>query len=131
MKLHTFFTITAVVMVLFGVGVLLAPETVFSLYGVALDANAIMLAHVAGAAVLALGLLAWPFRKSSDPQASRAAATALFGFLIVKITVSFLAQLDSVFNALGWSIIALDGVFVLGYAYFLFLRRTPVAQTGG
>ena len=64
MKLNTLFTITAVVMIFFGVGFILLPAMVFSMYGVTLDANGIMLAHVAGAAVFALGLLAGLFRKS-------------------------------------------------------------------
>ncbi len=122
MKLNTLFTITAVIMIFFGVGFILLPAMVFSMYGVTLDATGIMLAHVAGAAVFALGLLAWLFRKSSDVQSSRSIAITLLSFFIIKAIVTILAQLDGIFNVLGWSIVALDTLFVLAYAYFLFIK---------
>ena len=56
--LRTLFTLTAALMLFFGAGFLLAPEAVFGLYGVALDPAGVMLANVAGAAVLSLGVLA-------------------------------------------------------------------------
>ena len=122
MKLNTLFTITGVVMIFFGGGFILLPTMVFSMYGVTLDANGIMLAHVAGAAVFALGVLAWLFRKNSDIQTGRWAATTLFTFFVIKTIVTLLAQLDGVFNVMGWSIVALDTLFVLGYVYFLFIK---------
>lgn len=127
MKLNTLFTTTAVVLVFFGAGFVLIPTTVFSLYSISLTDSGIMLANVAGAAVFALGLLAWLFRNSSDSDASRSAATALLGFFVIKSIVTIVAQLGGVFNALGWSIVALDVILTIAYAYFLFVGRSAVA----
>lgn len=101
----------------------MVPGPLFTLYGVSLDGSGIMLAHVAGAAVFALGLLAWLFRRSESSEANRMAATALFGFFLPKTIVTVLAQLDGVFNGLGWSIVLLDAGFLLAYGYRLFVKR--------
>ena len=126
MSLRTLFTLTAALMVFFGAGFLLAPGPVFALYGVALDPAGVMLANVAGAAVLSLGLLAWLSRDAAAASA-RTAATTLLCFFVVKTTVTLLAQLGGVFNALGWSIVALDAALGLGYAYLLFARPRVAA----
>src|SRR5687767_6983606 len=98
MTLRTLFTLTAALMVFFGAGFLLAPGPVFALYGVALDPAGVMLANVAGAAVLSLGLLAWLSRDAATSSAGTA-ATALLCFFVVKTTVTLFAQLGGVFNA--------------------------------
>ncbi|MEK9137512.1 MAG: hypothetical protein AAB393_10350 [Bacteroidota bacterium] len=127
MKLHTLYTITAITLMFFGVGCLLVPEAVFSFYGVILDPAGIMLAHLSGAGIIALGVLAWKSRKITDPAALRANATAIFWFFVIKTAVTLLAQSGGVFNAMGWSIAVLDGLFLLAYANALFLRRSTTA----
>lgn len=126
MPLRPLLTVTAVVMMLFGSGFILVPEQVFSLYGVSLDASGAMLAHVAGAAVLSLGLLAWLTRQA-EKAAARTALVALLCFFLLKTTVTVLAQLGGVFNMLGWSIVALDALLLLGYAAALLARLRPAA----
>src|SRR5688572_15412961 len=124
---RTLFAVTAALMGFFGAGFVLAPGAVFGLYGVALDAAGVMLARVAGAAVLALAVLAWLSRDAAGSEPGRAAATALLCFFVVKTTVTVLAQLGGVFNALGWSIVALDAALLLAHAYALFARRGTAA----
>ncbi|MFT5683070.1 MAG: hypothetical protein ACI8RZ_003997 [Myxococcota bacterium] len=118
----------------FGIGFLFIPVLVFSLYGVTLEASGLMLAHVSGAAVFTLGVLAWLFRSHETGPAIRSVAQALFVFFVLKTIVTLLAQLGGVFNAMGWSIVILDALFVLGYGHTLFfterltaIRSTPAA----
>ena len=118
------FTVTAALMIFFGLGFLLIPGRVFLLYGVTLDAGGIMLARVAGSAVLALGTLAWSVRTSTDAQVIRHAATALVCFFLFKTAVTLLAQLSGVFNALGWTILVIDAPLLALYARLRFGRAT-------
>ncbi len=129
MKINTLFIVTAVLMLFFGAGFVLLPVQVFGMYGVTLDASGIMLGHVAGAAVFALGALAVLFRNNKDTQTNRLAAIALGTFFLIKTIVTVLAQLDGVFNSLGLSIILIDVVMLLAYGYFLFVDKSWLQQT--
>lgn len=124
MKNRTLFTITAAVLMTFGAGFLLVPELIFALYGIELDAAGIMLANVAGAAVFALGSLALYYRKQPDTVAAYIAARMLLTFFILKAGVTLLAQLQGVFNTLGWSIVVLDVLLTAAFGYIA-LRRRP------
>jgi hypothetical protein len=119
MRLRTTFTITAVVMLFFGAGFILSPRLVFGLYGVELDAAGEMLSRVAGSAVFALGTLALYFRSRSKSEQAIIAVRALLTFFILKTIVTLIAQLQGVFNPLGWSIVALDLLLTLAYVYVL------------
>jgi hypothetical protein len=108
MRIRHLFSVTAILMIGFGLGFLLIPVPLFNIYGVQLTASGVMLAHVSGAAVGALGTLAWGARALEESRSQRVALAALAVFFILKSTVTLLAQLSGVFNALGWSILALD-----------------------
>jgi hypothetical protein len=124
MRTQPLFTATAALMFVFGIGFLLLPAAIFSLYGVDLNAGGLMLAHVAGAAVCALGTLAWAMRNSTEPALIRPAVAALFCFFLLKSAVTLLAQLSGVFNALGWTILLIDIPLLILYGRSLFLRST-------
>ncbi len=128
MRSQPLFTVTAALMLFFGTGFLVLPTLVFSLYGVVLDASGRMLAHVAGAAVFALGTLAWTVRNTADPAVNRPAMTALVCFFLLKSAVTLMAQLSGVFNALGWTILLIDIPLCLLYARALFLRSASAAR---
>src|SRR5688572_3542052 len=120
MRVQPLFTATAALMLFFGTGFLLLPGLVFSLYGVVLNDSGVMLAHVAGAAIFALGTLAWTLRNTADPAFIRPAVIALFCFFLLKSAVTLLAQLSGVFNAFGWTILLIDIPLCLLYARTLF-----------
>lgn len=109
------FTITAVLMGFFGIGFILAPRQVFGLYGVSLDGGGVMLATVAGAAVVALAVLALTVRPAPESAAAQVAVQALLAFFLLKTIVTVVAQLQGVFNALGWSIVLIDALLTTGY----------------
>jgi hypothetical protein len=128
MRPQPLFALTAALMLLFGAGFLFLPAFVFSLYGVVLDASGIMLAHVAGAAIFALGTLAWAVRNTADSAVIRPAMMTLFCFFLLKSAVTLLAQLTGVFNVLGWTILLIDIPLCLLYARALFPRGAAAAR---
>jgi len=123
MKLGTFMAIHAFVAVVFGIGFVLAPTSVLAPYGmVSMDAGAIFMTRLFGAALIQIGLLAWMARTVSDPAARRAVQRAYGGGLVVGFIVALTGQLAGVANALGWSTVAIYLLLALGYGYFLFAR---------
>ena len=111
MKLGTFMAIHAFVAVVFGIGFVLAPASVLAPYGmVNMDAGAVFMSRLFGAALIQIGLLAWLARTVTDPAARRAVQLAYGG------------GLAGVANALGRSTVAIYLLLALGYGYFLFAR---------
>lgn len=106
-KSHPILVATALVLSTFGACFVLIPTLLFPLYGVTLDPAGLMLARVAGAAVLGLGMLAWLTRRAAL-EARRPAHRALALFFLVKAIVTVLALLAGVLNTWGWTILAID-----------------------
>src|SRR2546425_8294638 len=123
MKLGTFMAIHAFVAVVFGIGVVLAPASVLAPYGmVNMDAGAVFMSRLFGAALIPIGLLAWLARTVTDPAARRAVQLAYGGGLVVGFVVALAGQLARVANAPGGASLALYLLLALGYGYFLFAR---------
>ena len=123
MKLGAFLAIHAFVTVVFGIGFVLAPASVLAPYGmVNMDAGAVFMSRLFGAALIQIGLLAWVARTVTDPAARRAVQLAYGGGLVVGFVVALSGQLAGVANALGWSTVAIYLLLALGYGYFLFAR---------
>lgn len=115
MNNRTLFTITTILMGFFGVGFIVAPRLVFGLYGVTLDGGGVMLGTVAGAAIIALAVLAYSVRPEPASAAARVAIRTLLTFFVLKTAVTLLAQLQGVFNILGWTVVLIDGLLLTGY----------------
>jgi hypothetical protein len=66
MKFSTLMSIKAVICLFFGVGEVLLPATLMSLYGATLDASGAFMAQLFGAAFILLGLLLWLMRNTTE-----------------------------------------------------------------
>jgi len=122
MKLSTVMVANAVVAFLFGLSLILAPAQLLSLYGMTMDAAGILVARLFGASLIGYGLLTWLARNLVDDEVRRTIVTALFGGFAVGFVVSLIGQLSGVANALGWSTVALYGLFTAAYGYFRFIK---------
>jgi hypothetical protein len=76
MKLNTLFVINAVVAVLFGLGFILIPSQLLSLYDVDMNEAGIYLARLLGAAFLAFAIISWLVRDSVGSHDQRAVVMA-------------------------------------------------------
>ena len=119
MKLNTLFTITSVVSLAFGIGFLLAPGPLLSIYGLSIDATGALLARFAGAAFLSFTPLTWMARDFSDPRVRRVLVVSIFPTFAIGFVAALLAQLAGLMNSVGWVYVALPLLFTLGYGYFL------------
>ena len=117
MRLSLLFTINAVIAILFGLGFVLIPATLLSLYAVEVDINGIYLARLLGAAFLGYGVITWLVRDSAY-SAVRAIVLALAVSELIGFVISLYYQFQGAANALGWTTVAIYLLLGLGFAYF-------------
>lgn len=122
MRLSWLLVFNAVVALAYAIPAILVPGALYSLYGMSSTAGAQLVMQLFGSVLLMEGLLTWQLR-DIGPGAVRGGLTlALFAEALVGLLVSLVAQLGGVVNALGWGVVALPIVFVLGYGYYRFVR---------
>ena len=132
MKLRLVFILNTIVALIFAAGLLLAPKTMLSLFGISVGttviANASMnfVAQLLGAALTLPGLLGLFGGGMTDASARRSVVLSLFVFEVVGLAVSLLGMLSKVMNVAGWAIVGLFLLFALGYGYFLFMQPSDI-----
>ncbi|RPJ47531.1 MAG: hypothetical protein EHM21_08130 [Chloroflexi bacterium] len=127
MSIRTFLSIAAVVAFIFGLGFVLFPAALTSLYGVSLDPVGIFIAQLEGASLLALGIINWTSRDARDPSG------ILLGNFVanaVGFIVSLFAQLNQVggINPLGWTTVVLYLFLAVGFGYFRFIAQGTLSR---
>ena len=122
MKFSTFMVIYAVVSAVFGLGFVLMPGQILSIYGVEPDAALRLIGQFFGAAIISLAILAWLVRNLSNSEARQAIVLALFVGETLGFVMALIGQLNGILNALGWSVVVVYLVFALGLAYFQFSK---------
>jgi hypothetical protein len=122
MSIRTFLTIAAVAAVIFGLGFVLFPAALVSLYGIHLNDVSIYIAQLDGASLLALGIINWSVRDSRDADG------ILLGNFVAN-TIGFLVSLFGQFsglggiNALGWSTVIIYLFLAVGFGYYRFFAQ--------
>jgi hypothetical protein len=123
----------AVVMLVLAAGLLLAPRTILSLFGLSVgttvrfNASINLVAQILGAALIVPGLLSWFAAGMEEESNRRSVAISLLIFNAVGFGVSFfVGMLPKVMTTAGWSIVVLFLLFALAYAYFLFVKQSEL-----
>jgi hypothetical protein len=127
MTFRTLLIIKAVVCLVFGVTLLLAPGVLLGLLGAELNDGGTFTAREYGAALIGSLLLTW-FAK--DVKAADARGAILLDLLVydaIGVVVTFLAVLSGVLNVLAWAIVVVYLFFAVGSAYLL-LKERPFQQ---
>ena len=123
MGLRTALTVDTILGVVFGVGFVLAPGALLSFFGIAYDVGTMYVGQMLGAAFLALSVITWFARESSDSRLVRAVLIGLLVFDVIGVIVSVVTVLGGIMNEVGWLIVALLVLPALGKIYLLFARR--------
>ena len=118
--------VTAIVTVPFGVASLLLPAEVGALYGSTTDANGLLWARYYGAAILAVGLIAWQACRWRSVEALRGVTQVLFILFILNLGVSLPAQFAGHVNALGWTTVVLEALLIIGFGIIRWQLRDEV-----
>ena len=122
MNLNTLFTVNTGVAGLFGLGFVFAPEAMLAPYGVpsATIAASVMMSRFFGASNLGYAVLFFFLRSATDSDAKTAVAKAISIGFGISCLVSVSIQMSGEIGPLGWSTIALYGIFAAAYGYFGF-----------
>ena len=125
MTYKNFLSVAAILAFLFGLGFILMPGQLTSLYNVELNAGGILTAQLFGSALLGFGLLNWFGRDFSDDRAKQAVLTANLATDALGFIFSLMAQLGGVpgINAQGWSSVLIYLLLAVGFAYFRFFSK--------
>ncbi len=115
MRMRTLFVVNAVIQLLFGAGFMFTPAVLLSLFGTQTDTTGITLAHVAGGVILSLSIISW---LGKDLEGSAQDAIAWGGVFFAHLQAgifTLLAILSGTFNALAWSAVLMDALFVIAF----------------
>ena len=126
MTLKNLFTVNAVVAILYGLGFLLVPETVLSLYGLDLSAGGLIITQYLGTAFIGFAVLMWLQRTKEHTDARRAVVLGFLIHFVIGLVLSVISALSGVMNALGWLNVVIYLVFTMGYGYFQFVNTSDM-----
>jgi len=118
----TLFTVTLVVELIFALGFMIVPGTLFGTFGVEPSPFGISLARMFGSALLAFCTLLWYARGSKSTDLRKATVRSLFIYWLVSSAFLILAQLAGIFNVMGWSTVVLHVGFLIWYATYAFQK---------
>lgn len=121
MNVRTVFLINVIVSLILGLGYFLVPDQATAPLGMTLDAGGIVVARVAGALLLGYAAVSWFVRNLSDADIRRAIVPGYVVGYLFTFLATLWGQLGGVLNSLGWINVAISLLFLLAYAYFLFM----------
>lgn len=112
-------SINVVVSIAYGVAGVVFPAALASVYGAEITDREGLILRSLSASYLGLGVLCWATRGLSDGAARRAIAVGALASWGLSLPLAFVGQLAGLLNTLGWSIVAIQLAFVLGWAWVL------------
>jgi hypothetical protein len=117
--------VSAILAFVFGLGFILLPGQLVSLYNVQISGAGLLFAQLYGGTLLGFGLLNWFGRSFGENAAKQAVLTANLVGDALGFIFSLIGQLGGVpgVNALGWSTVLIYLLLALGFAYLRFFAR--------
>jgi hypothetical protein len=123
MKLSTFLIIKAIVCFIFGIGYVLIPVTVGTVYAINLDPDGVIMARFFAALLIGIGLILLLLR-NADWNVLKGITLSLCIADTIGFIIALVGQLTGVMNGLGWIIVAIWFLLALGLGYYRFLKPT-------
>lgn len=124
MTFRSLLSIKAVVCLVFGLFLLLAPRLLFSILGSTLSDGGAFTAREYGAALIGALFLTWFARNVKAPDARGAILLYLFVYDLIGVIITASVSLSGVLNLLGWSIVVVYLFFTVGSG-FLLIKEQP------
>lgn len=122
MTLKNWMIAKAVIVLVFGIGFVILPETLLAFYGTSVGQGGILMSRLFGQAFILLGILLWFARNTTESTTQRAFVLAVFVGDVIGFIITLMGQLSNTMNVLGWLNVALYLVLALGFGYFLIRR---------
>jgi len=123
MTFRTLLVIKAVVCLVFGLFLLLAPGTLLDLLGATLNDGGTFTAREYGAAMIGTLLLTWFAKDVKAADARGAILLDLLVYDLLGLIVTSSVVLSGVLNVLGWGIVVVYLFFTVGSGYLLMKEK--------
>jgi len=123
MKFRTLMVIKALVCLVLGVPILLAPVFLYSLFGATLNPGGVFAAREYGASLIGNLMLTWFARNAVESQVRRAIALGLCVYDAIGFVVTLIALIAGVLGPLGWFAAVIYLFFAIGFGYFLLPQK--------
>ena len=112
--------LSAIVLNALGGGLVFASHWIARLYGASESISGTNASQTAGAAILALGILAWIGARQEMRVVRAAVVPILFVWFLLKSIVAYLGLAAGVFQvSVGKTVFAFDVLLTIAYGYFL------------
>ncbi len=125
MTFRTLLVIKAIVCLVFGVGLLAAPDSIFEVLGGSLAGAGLFAAREYGAAMIGTLLLCWLAKDTRASDARRAILLDLLVYDAIGVIITLHVVLTGVLGALGWGILVIYAFFAVGAGYLLPKEQAP------
>jgi len=119
-------TVKGIVTISFGVGVVLIPAIIFSLFGMALSPGGLLISRLFGAALLIIGMQVYVSRNALPSKELRASMFAASLGDIIAFIVILSAQMQGVMNTIGWLLVIIYILSAVLFTYFFFAMAQRV-----
>jgi hypothetical protein len=129
LNLNTFLLISAIVAFVFGVGFVLLPGIMFSIYAIAASPASYLGFRLFGSALIAIGLLTWFLKDSANWEAVRALLLSVAIGNAIGLLLVFFATVAGTIGAMGWTAVLIYLLLLAGDAYFI--SHGPVSTFDG
>jgi hypothetical protein len=127
-KIRILLTLAAVVGLMFGIGLLLAPGLLLRMYGLATDGTGELLARLFGVEFIGFNLATWVAR-DSDARTKGSAARAVIRAHLVSETIGALVSGWPASRGLGtplfWSVVAIYVAFAAAFLWAELALKEP------
>jgi uncharacterized membrane protein YfcA len=119
MNLSMFLLVSAIVALLFGLGFVLLPGLMFSIYGLADSPASYLGFRLFGSALIAIGLLTWLLKDSTNWEALRALLLSVAIGNVIGLLFVFFAMVNGTLGAMGWTAVLIYLLLLAGEGYFI------------
>ena len=118
-KFRTFVSVHAMLLLIFGLGFLIAPNRVLAIYGAQTDPVGELASRAFAVNNLTLFVVMWIGRDHLPTRMGRGLILALFIGNSINLLLTIQGQINRVLSAIGWMNVILYLAFALGYGIFL------------
>lgn len=122
MRLSTLLLFGGLLALVFGLGFLLVPRPMLTLYGIPTDPSLVMMTRFFGAALVQIGLVLYLIRDVGDPRTQRGVVIGSFIGSVAGLVVALTGQFWGLVNQFGWSTVAIYALLTFGYGSIMFGR---------
>jgi hypothetical protein len=131
MNYRIMFMVNALIAALFGLGFLFFPARVLGLFRTETFVSTLLVSRFFGTAMLALGLVLWFAKDTTDESIQKGIGIALLIGAVAGLVVTALGTFSSnaVIRANGWLAMVIYLIFGLGYGYLLFMNRPSASAS--